>query len=99
MSLPKGRWAPMQGAEIAHGHAFSLICAWFRQTVALANVRSGATGAGPPEFRSVCVLANLRHLYRIHAAAIDLDPGEGYLYLAKVRWRELDLDRVHVLAQ
>src|SRR5688572_10021931 len=49
--------------------------------------------------RSVTVLPNLRHLPRIHAAAIDLDPGEGRLDLAKVRWRELDSDRAHVLAQ
>src|SRR5687768_16587188 len=45
------------------------------------------------------ILANLRHLPRVHAAAVDLDPGEADLDLAKVRWRELDVDRAHVLAQ
>src|SRR5215217_6822396 len=50
-------------------------------------------------FGSVSVLANLRHLPGIHATAIDLDPGEGRLELAKIRWRELDLHGVQVLAQ
>jgi len=44
----------------------------------------------------VSVFADLRHLRRIHAATIDLDPGEARLDLAKVRWRELDVDRARV---
>jgi hypothetical protein len=48
---------------------------------------------------ALSVVVNLRHLRRIHAATIDLDTGETRLDLAKVRWRELDIDRVQVLAQ
>ena len=39
------------------------------------------------------------HLPRLHAATIDLDPGESRFDLAKVRECELDIDRADVLAQ
>jgi hypothetical protein len=40
---------------------------------------------------SISVLGDLRHLPRIHAPTIDLDPEERRLDLANVCWRELDV--------
>src|SRR3954462_5979778 len=48
---------------------------------------------------SVSVLANLRHLPRIHAATIDLDTREGRLDFAEVRCRKLDVKCANVLAE
>lgn len=50
------------------------------------------------EQHSLSVLANLRRLRRIHAATVDLEPGQAGLDLEKIRRRKLDIDRAHVFS-